>query len=227
MDVIDCIKSRRSIRKFLPNKIPEPILHEILDAANAAPCAGNLQSWRFLVVEKEEAKKVIAKSALDQDWIATAPVVVLVLSDNKALEEEYGSRGATLYDIQNAALAAENLMLAAWNFGIGSTYVGAFTEAKLRKELRIPDSIKIHAIIPLGYPTEMPSSPGKIDVANLTHVEHWGRHVSITREAKEGFIYPSAEAPRVIEKLKEKTKKTVKKIKEKVGKLKYNRARSK
>jgi nitroreductase len=213
MDTIDCIKSRRSIRKFLPNKIPEPVLYEILDAANAAPCAGNLQCWRFLIIEKEDAKKIIAKSALDQDWIATAPVVVIVLSDSKALKGEYGERGEKCYDSQNAALAIENLMLAAWNFGIGSTFVGAFTEAKLRKEFRIPDSIKVHAVIPLGYPFEMPRPLGKIDVHDLTHVEHWGREVSLAREAKEGLIYPGVEAPRIGEKLEEKAKTKAKELK--------------
>jgi nitroreductase len=213
MDTIDCIKSRRSIRKFLPNKIPEPVLYEILDAANAAPCAGNLQCWRFLIIEKEDAKKVIAKSALDQDWIATAPVVVIVLSDSKALREEYGERGEKCYDAQNAALATENLMLAAWNFGIGSTFVGAFTEAKLRKEFRIPDSMKIHAVIPLGYPSEMPRPLGKIDMHDLTHIEHWGREVSLAREEKEGLIYPKVEAPRIAEKFEEKAKTQAKRVK--------------
>jgi len=216
MDTIDCIKSRRSIRKFLPNKIPESVLYEILDAANAAPCAGNLQCWRFLIIEHEAQKKVIAKAALEQDWIATAPVVILILSDNKALKEEYGERGEKCYDSQNAALATENLMLAAWNFGIGSTFVGAFTEAKLRKEFRIPDHIKIHAVIPLGYPAEMPSPLGKIEMHDLTHIEHWGKGVSAKREAKEGLIYPTAEAPRIAEKLGEKARKHAKRIKEKI-----------
>ena len=62
MDTIDCIKSRHCVRKFLPNKIPEPVLYEILDAANSAPCAGNIQSWRFLIVEDEDKKKIIAKA---------------------------------------------------------------------------------------------------------------------------------------------------------------------
>lgn len=213
MDTIDCIKSRHCIRKFLPNKIPEPILYEILDAANAAPCAGNIQSWRFLIVEDENKKKVIAKAALEQDWIATAPVVVLILSDPSALEEEYNKRGKEVYDVQNATLAAGNLILAAWNYGISSTFVGAFTEAKLRKEFRIPDHAKIYAIIPLGYPAEMPSPLGKIGVHNLTYTEHWERAVKESREAKEGLIYPGISAPHIIEQLKEKAKKVIRKKK--------------
>lgn len=200
MDTIDCIKSRRSIRKFLPNKIPEEILYRILDAANAAPCAGNIQNWRFLIIEKEGDKKTIARAALDQDWIATAPVIVVMLSDNKALKMEYGERGEKRYGMQNAALATENLILAAWNYGIGSTVVGAFTEAKLRKEFMIPDSIEIHAVIPLGYPAEMPGPLGKIDLPDLINIEHWGRKLKERREELSGLIFHEAAEPRLLEK---------------------------
>ncbi len=200
MDTIDCIKSRRSIRKFLPNQIPEEILYRILDAANAAPCAGNIQCWRFIVVDEEPAKKVIAKACLDQDWIATAPVVIIVLSDPKALKVEYGERGEKQYCIQNTALAAENLVLAAWNYGIGSTNVGAFTEAKLRKEFRIPDNIKIYAIIPLGYPAEMPRPVSKADIRTLLNIDYWGRKLKGKRAEMEGLIFHEGAEPRLLEK---------------------------
>lgn len=225
MDTIDCIKSRHSIRKFMPNKIPEEILYRILDAANSAPCAGNIQNWRFLIIDKEEAKKTIAKAALEQDWIETAPVVVILLSDNKILKAEYGDRGANLYDLQNVALAVENLMLAAWNFGIGSTFVGAFTEAKLRKEFRIPDNIKMHAIIPLGYPAEMPRPPNKIELPDLTNIENWGRKLKERREELTGLIFHEAAEPRLLEKgvqlgreIGTKVKKTIKRTGAKVKK---------
>jgi len=218
MDIIDCIKSRRSIRKFLPNKIPEPVLLEIFDAANSAPCAGNIQNWRFIITQEEDKIKIIAKSCLDQNWIATAPAVVIVMSNNDVLEREYGKRGVDLYSIQNVAMAAENLMLAAWNYGIGSTFVGAFTEANIRKEFRIPDDIKIHAIIPLGYPAEMPRAFGKPSLPDTVDIEYWSKEVSEERAMKEAMIYPGVSAPRILEQVKNKAKTTVKKIKERVKK---------
>jgi nitroreductase len=218
MDTLDCIKSRHSIRNFLPNKIPEEVLYRILDAANSAPCAGNIQCWRFLIVEKEAAKKVIAKACLDQNWIATAPVIILILSDSKALKMEYGERGEKLYEIQNATLAAENLILAAWNYGIGSTYIGTtFAETKLRKEFRIPDSIKIFAVIPLGYPAEMPRPVSKVDITGLIQIGNWGRKVEENREGMEGLIFHEGAEPRLLEKgqklgkeIGAKVKKTIK-----------------
>jgi len=222
MEAIPCILSRRSVRKFRPEKIREETLHTILDAANAAPCAGGIQSWRFLVVEDEQKKKIIAKAALGQNWIAEAPVVVLLCSDPETLEKEYGERGK-LFDYQNVALAAENLMLAAWNFGIGSTFVGSFTEFLLRKELKIPDSIRIHAIIPLGYPAEVPRRIQKIGIEDITFFEEWKRVVSKEREVVAGLTFPerpSSPQLRIGELAEETAKKIVKKIKPKIKKTK-------
>ncbi|MGB9675328.1 MAG: nitroreductase family protein [Candidatus Nanoarchaeia archaeon] len=190
MELLTCIKSRRSVRAFKPTKIPEEILHAILDAANFAPCAGGIQNWRFLVVEDESKKKIVAKAALEQEWIAQAPVIVIICSDPELLEKEYDKRGVELYDYQNAALAAENLMLAAWNFGIGSTFVGSFTEFRLRKEFRIPDSIRIHAIIPLGLPAEVPKPIQRIGIEDIVFFEEWGKVVSKEREFAAGLIFP-------------------------------------
>ena len=116
------------MRAFQSTKIPEEVLYRILDGANQAPCAGGIQTWRFLIVEGDNAKKVIAKAALKQNWIANAPTIILMCSEPGTLVEEFGKRAKELYDIQNTAMAAENLMLAAWNFGVGSTFIAAFTE---------------------------------------------------------------------------------------------------
>lgn len=210
MDTLDCIRTRRSIRKFKPVKIPEQTLYVILDAANAAPCAGNLQSWRFLVVEELAKIKVIAKAALEQNWIATAPTVVLMLSESGQLEDEYSDRGKK-YDDQNVCLAAENLMLAAWDFRIGSCFVGSFTEARLRKEFKIPESVKIHAIIPLGYPAEFPKSPNKAGIEDLTSMEAYGDTLKHDRRFIAGIAFPEKVDLRFGEYADEKIKSAIKK----------------
>ncbi|MEM2954387.1 MAG: nitroreductase family protein, partial [Candidatus Nanoarchaeia archaeon] len=190
MDILTCISTRRSIRNFKSDKIPEEILYEILNAANSAPCAGGLQNWRFLIIEDEAKKKEIAKAALNQDWLASAPTIILICSEVQLLEQEYGKRGAEIFDYQNAALAAENLILAAWNFGIGSTFVGSFTEFRLRRLLKIPDSVRIHAIIPLGYPAEKPKFLKKLGIEDLTYFEEWKSFISKRKETIAGILFP-------------------------------------
>jgi len=218
MDTFDCIRTRRSIRKFHPTKIPEEALYAVLDAANLAPCAGNLQTWQFLVVEDETKKKVIAEAALEQDWIATAPTVILLLSDPKMPKAEFGDKVGDTYDNQNTILAAENLILAAWNLGIGSTFVGSFTESKLRKEFRIPAAIKIHAIIPLGYPAEITRPLGRAGIEDCTHIEEWNKKIRKERRLISALVYPEKEEIRFGELAEETAKKVIEKVKKEVKK---------
>jgi nitroreductase len=218
MDTIDSIKSRRSVRRFHPDQLPEDILYVILEAANMAPCAGGLQTWRFLIVENDDDKKVIAKSALNQDWIATAPTIVIMCSEPKRLEAEFGTRAKELYDIQNTSMAAQNLMLAAWNFGIGSTFIAAFTEPLLRKQFKIPTATHIHGIIPLGYPDEAPPGILRIEIPDITHFEKWGEKVRKGLEMQAGTSYFEKHEFRIGEALEAKAKKGIEKVKKHIKK---------
>jgi len=174
MDTFDVIKMRRSVRLYKSKKISDEILYAIFDAAHTAPAAGNITNWRFLVIEDEYHKKLIARAALNQYWIAQAPIVILVCSEHDAIEREYGKRGKELYSIQNVAAAVENLLLAAQNFGVASCWAaGAFAEAQLRKEFEIPDYVEIHAIVTLGYANEKPVAPSRPPFADVLYFEKY------------------------------------------------------
>ncbi|MCX6774663.1 MAG: nitroreductase family protein, partial [DPANN group archaeon] len=213
MDTFDCIRTRRSVRKFHATKIPEEALYAVLDAANLAPCAGNLQTWQFLVVEDEAKKKVIAEAALEQDWIAKAPTVILLLSNPNMTKAEFGDKVGDTYDNQNVMLAAENLILAAWNLGIGSTFVGSFTESRLRKEFKIPAAIKIHAIIPLGYPAEINRPLGRAGIEDFTHIDDWNKKIRKERRLISALVYPEKEEVRFGELAEATAKRVIEKVK--------------
>ncbi len=174
MDPIECIRTRRSVRKFKATEIPELVLYRILEAACWAPSSGNLQNWRFIIVEDPAKKKIVARSAQGQEWLVSAPVLVIVCSETGVVSKAYEERGKNLYAIQNVAAAVQNILLAANNFGVAGCWIGAFTDPLLRKDCRIPDFIDIHAIIALGYPEKIPRRPSKIDVADVLYFEHWG-----------------------------------------------------
>jgi nitroreductase len=181
----------------------------VLDAARWAPSSGNVQNWRFIVIEDEKNKKIIAKASLGQNWLLTAPIIVLVCS-NSAPEKAYSGRGKELYSKQNTAVAVQNILLAAHDQGLAGCWVGAFTETGLRKELKIPDDVDIHAIVPLGYPAESPRAPSRIELADVLYFEEWEN----TKRGEEPF--PLKEQ---IPKIKEKAQKLVKKGIEKINKL--------
>lgn len=215
MDTLNCIKGRRCVRAFKTREIPEELLYNILEAAQWAPSSGNLQTTRLIVVTDKAKKAAIARAALGQAFIAQAPVVLIVCSETSIVKRNYRERGEKLYSIQNTAAAIQNIMLAAYDKGLATNWVGAFTEARLRKEFEIPTKVDIHAIIPIGYPAEWPRAPARIPLADITYFKKWGAH-----EAGESLWPLEESAPRIAKKVLKKAKKTAKKLKKKVKRKK-------
>ncbi|HDY73593.1 MAG TPA: nitroreductase family protein [Euryarchaeota archaeon] len=173
LDLREAISSRRSIRSFSPQQVDRSVIDRILLDANKAPSAGNLQARDFIVVTAVEVKKKIAEAALNQAFIAEAPVVVVVCANKARSMSKYGRRGANLYSILDAALAAQNLMLSCINEGLGSCYVGAFNEGKVRKILGLPKTAVPVGIIPIGYPDENPIPTDRLPIEQIVHWEEW------------------------------------------------------
>jgi nitroreductase len=169
MDAVDCIKTRASVRSFRPDDIPESVVTELLEAAVQAPCAGNIQEWRFVVVRKPDSRKRLAQAAFEQHLISGAPVVIVVCADLNEIGSAYGERGETLFSVQDSAVAAQNLMLAAWNSGIGSCWVGSFNEKAVQDILVLPGHVRPLAVVPLGYPDSKPSKPPRKPLKDVVH----------------------------------------------------------
>jgi nitroreductase len=154
MDFWEVIESRYSLRDFDPSRdvAPEEV-EKILRAAIRAPSAGNLQPWFFVVVREAEKKEALARAALDQRFIARAPVVVVVCADPDRSAMRYAGRGVNLYCLQDTAAATENLLLAAVALGLGGCWVGAFNEEEATRALDLPSHLRPVAIVPLGHAT--------------------------------------------------------------------------
>jgi nitroreductase len=161
MDTLSCIRSRASVRNFRTDDVPEAEVSWILDAAIHAPCAGNIQEWRFIVVRNAETKKRLSGAAFEQAVVGKAPLLIVVCADLKEIGGAYGERGMNLYSIQDAACAADSIMLAAWEKGIGSCWVGSFNEQRVKDILVLPSHVRPLAIIPLGYPASKPGKPAR------------------------------------------------------------------
>ncbi len=173
MELREAISERRSIRAYAKGEIEKARLLRFLEDANMAPSAGNLQARDFIVIRDADQKKEIADAALGQRFIADAPVVVVVCANKARSSSKYGRRGANLYSILDAALAAQNLMLSCTNEGLGSCYVGAFNEKRLRKILAIPKTVVPVGIIPIGHPDETPPPTDRISIEQIVHWEKW------------------------------------------------------
>lgn len=169
MDVFEAIRKRRTVRRFDPaREVTDEQVEKLLEAAQWASSAGNLQARFFVVVRDEAAKKRLAEAAVRQMFIAEAPVVIVVCADLERSASKYGSRGRELYAIQDATLAAQNLWLAATEMGLAAGWVGAFGEEEVSRILDLEEGLRPIAIMPLGYLAESPPLPPRRPVSELS-----------------------------------------------------------
>lgn len=161
MEVFGAVKERRSIRNFQKRDIPDEIIDKLIDSLIWAPSAGNLQARKFYFVRDEKIKGKLVTAALNQSFIAEAPLVVIGCTDNR-VSNRYGDRGVNLYSIQDVAVSIMGMMLVAHENGLGTVWVGAFREGEVHDILDMPDNLRPVAIVPVGYPTRIPSAPKRI-----------------------------------------------------------------
>jgi nitroreductase len=171
MDVLGAIKGRRSIRAFKNQDIQAEIVEELIDVAQWAPSAGNIQPWEFIIVRKPRIKRKLVEAALGQMFIEEAPVVIVVCANEEHSSQGYGVRGKTLYCIQDTAAAIQNIHLAAYSLGLGTCWVGAFREEEAREILKIPHGIRPVALVPVGYPAEVPTARTRRPISQIVHYE--------------------------------------------------------
>jgi len=160
MELSEAIKGRRSVRAFKRQDVPEETVEKLIDAARHAPSSGNIQPWEFVVVRNLEVKRKLARAALNQAFVEEAPVVIVVCANERRSSMGYGSRGKTLYCIQDTAAATQNILLTAYSLGLGACWIGAFNEDETKRTLNAPGGIRPVAIIPVGYPDETPPHRG-------------------------------------------------------------------
>jgi len=161
VEILEAIRERRSIRNFQKKDIPQKIVDKLIDALIWAPSAGNLQARKFFFVKDAKLKEDIAAAALNQDFIAEAPLVIVGCTDSR-ISNKYGERGEYLYSIQDVAAGIMGMMLVAHENGLGTVWVGAFREEEVFDLLNLPQNLRPVAIVPVGYPVKIPSPPPRV-----------------------------------------------------------------
>lgn len=173
MDLFKAIKGRRSIRKFKEDVPDDESIQKIIEAGIWAPSAGDLQSWDAVVVKDHHTKVQIAVAAYIQEFVAKAPVLIVMCANKANSGARYGERGRELYCIQDAACAAQNMMLSAYALGLGAAWIGAFKEEDVAELLGLPAHVRPVALIPIGYPDEEPEAPPRRSFAESVHYEKY------------------------------------------------------
>lgn len=202
MELDKCIVGRRSVRRFKSRDVDFKLVNECINAARYAPSAGNSQCWKFVVVRNKDLRKKIVKCCEDQDWMETAPVLIVVCADLHKVGQYYGARGEALYAVQSVAAAIQNLLLKAHDLGLGTCWVGSFDEEEVSRLIGVSEA-RPQAIIALGYSGEDSENPGREPLDNFMFFEAWGK-----REDKNRSILPLGnKLDRLAEKLHENVSK--------------------
>ena len=148
MSLLDLILSRRSIRRYENKDISEEVLQQILETGRQAPSAANRQPIHFVIVKDHDILKNLCDNLITR-FVKYAPVAIVGCADVKSL---LTGRWAVV----DATIAMQNMVIAAWTLGIGSWWIGACNEEKVKELLKIPDKWKVVALVTLGYPAEQP-----------------------------------------------------------------------
>ncbi len=156
-DFFETVRHRHSVRRYLADREVEPQqLHAILEMACAAPSAGDLQSYRIVVVQDGATRDALARAADNQAFISEAPICLVFCADTERAEVRFGERGRSLYAVQDATIAAAYAQLAVVAANLGSTWVGYFDEAEIARLLNLPAGMAPIALLSVGYPAELP-----------------------------------------------------------------------
>ncbi len=166
MDFEWLIHTRRSVRSFTEQEVPEGMLHQLLQAALSAPNAGNLQPWHFFVIRERALKEKLCE-CFSFSWPAQASAFFVVCLDAARSASKYGERGERLYCIQDTAAAVENILLCAHGLGLASCWIGSFDEELCSKVLHIRPGLRPIAILPIGYPAEQPQQRPRRPLAEV------------------------------------------------------------
>jgi len=167
MNVLEAIHARQSIRAYQTKPVEPEKLEAVLAAANRAASAANLQAYHIYVVRRPEQKQALVAAAAGQQFLATAPVVLVFAVHPERSAEKFGSRGEQIYCLQDACAAVCNAMLAAVELGLGACWVDAVDEALAGRALGLPLGHRAAVLLPLGYPAESPPRTTRRPLADL------------------------------------------------------------
>jgi len=169
MEVFEAIKKRYSVRSYKSDPIPEEKLKKVLEAARLAPSAHNAQEWKFIVVKDEQKRKKLAEAAMNQTFVGEAPVVIAAVSLNP---EHIMSCEVPAYAV-DLAIAVDHMTLQAVEEGLGTCWIGAFNQQRVKEILNIPQRYKVVALLPLGYPADSPTPKERKSLEEIVCYENF------------------------------------------------------
>jgi nitroreductase len=170
MELMDVIRTRKSVRAYLDKPVDDPTLARVMEAARLAPSANNKQEWRFVAVRDRAMRERIAQEAAKDAFIAQAAIILACCAET---DQRVMSCGQLAYTV-DVAIAMDHLSLAAVAEGLGTCWIGGFDERVVKELLGIPDGIRVVELMPLGWPADpAPVEKRRQPLEKMLRLERW------------------------------------------------------
>ena len=167
MDILEVIKTRRSIRRYKPDLVSEEEINKILEAGRWAPSADNSQPWRFIVLRSQEVRKKLADTLTWGRFLSDAPLGIAVTVNPRASSRP----------VEDGAAATQNILLEAHSLGLGACWIGTYgsgNEETAKRVLNIPEGDRLLSVIAIGHPAESPQKMRR-ELSEVTFTDSYGR----------------------------------------------------
>ena len=180
MEVLEAIKTRRSIRKYKTTPVDDKTLELILEAARWAPSWGNTQCWRLIVVSDADIKNRLADTLNAtnpaMDAIKQAPLLIVACAELGRAGYKEGELATDKGDwfMFDVALAMQNLVLAAHSLGLGTVHIGRFDAKKAADILEVPQGYCVVEMTPLGYPDQVRDPRPRKELSEIISYDRFG-----------------------------------------------------
>lgn len=181
---LELLRTRRSIRRYRPDAVPEEMIAQILEAGRWAPSASNRQPWQFVVVRDRVVLEKVAENAayyfLRWAHVAEAPLLIALCGNAK-------SRIYRQFLHEDVGLAGGQMMLQAKAMGLGTCWVGGLDRKAIGDILKLPEDVRVIGLLTVGYPAEDPPPTPRKALEEMVHYDVYGRHSDDT-EVKPGRL---------------------------------------
>jgi nitroreductase len=170
MTVEEAIRTRKSVRQYLDKPVEKEKIKALLEAARLAPSASNRQEGRFVVVTDAGTRKRLVAAAANQNFVGEAACVIACCAETDMHE----MRGGQLSYPIDVAIQIDHMALRAVELGLGTCWIGAFYEDRVKEVLGIPDALRVVELLIVGYPAD-PSvkSKSRLPLDRIVHYEKW------------------------------------------------------
>ncbi len=165
MEIFEGIRTMLAIRRYQDRAVPQDVIRRILEAGRLTGSARNRQPWHFVVVENRDSLKRISEIAETGRYVDKAPLAIVVAANRTPIA------------VADASRAIQSMMLAAWEEGVGSNWVGFGGHEEVKELLGMPENVDIVGIIPFGYPADKVGAGKKQrkPLGEIAHRERWGQ----------------------------------------------------